>query len=441
MKGLGKKITHRLNRHIRLALINTKRKIVAFRENIILISLSSMILITGFIGTLVLSKTSTHYIHKAQTEHVIAIGSPEIINNVSSGYEAFSNTQNPFSKDQNLTQSSFNLTAIQPSITSILEDYNIETWESRIITIQTVFEKQGFDIVNPDPNVTTEDQYYSYGQGNRTRITPIQGINYDNVIFNWEYQGKFEEKPGFACIGDTIAGEIFEKPIKQRLGIKNNISNEEDIYQINSVIIDSFNFGNSVYISLDYFRQKWQLPNYSNLILIDYSSIARSEQESQLFTDLESLLKDTSFKTFSYQDLTGIFNQNIKSVKEIYHSTLIISLIIGLFILFVVYEYQKVRVIEDKRDFQIIRAVGGKFSDISRPIFYQLILTVGLGILIGLSAALYILLFFLLEDAIYPSIVVPLATIGTLFTFFILVSLFSAKFLTKKHLMVEDLTV
>ena len=133
IKDKWKKLLNRFGRNVTLAIKNLKRKQSLFRENILLISLSSMILLSGIIGSIIMLQTSTEYVDQAQGKNIIAIAAKPILESVEQGYEAFQDSSSIEISDYDYQAIENNLTNFEDSFQNLTSKYEISNWESRLL--------------------------------------------------------------------------------------------------------------------------------------------------------------------------------------------------------------------------------------------------------------------------------------------------------------------
>ncbi|MHA2002168.1 MAG: FtsX-like permease family protein [Promethearchaeota archaeon] len=409
---------------MKLAIRNIKRKKITFRENLALISIASMILFSSIIGVFFVNSSTQSTINDAQGNFIVAIGSTPILTSFSSGYEHFSNSSMPTLNTGNYLNIENNLTQFSSSLSTFImsNDLTEQNWETRLYTIHKVQEELGYKVIlQSDINETT---FIEVGS-NRSKIVTMQGVNFNYTVQHWNLNSSESTGIQGASIGDTLANELFEDVSAQKMSFIND-DNETPIKftkSITSVLVDPIYNGNSVYFTLEEMQHDFNLPNYTNLILIDYASLNTAEQRSDFLNNLQNLVNSELGNNFSIKDMHEIFNQNITSINGLRNVSLICSFLIATIIIFIVFYYQKARIDDDTHDITIVRAVGASKSQLQASIFYEKIGIILLGTTIGFIGALYFMLFFLMSNPVIPSIFVPLLVFLGILIIFSVISL------------------
>ncbi|XEO75985.1 hypothetical protein WKT22_01006 [Candidatus Lokiarchaeum ossiferum] len=398
------------NRSINLtmAIKNLMRKKYLVREYIVMIAIAGMVMFTGIIGVLVLSNSGSAYVESAQGRNIIIIGAEPVVDSIDQGYQKFTdNSIEPLIMG-NYTDEEYNLTAYTSEFESTMQTYNLNKWESRLYSVQTVYEHQGFAIVNTETtNVSL--QYKLIGDGNHSLTIPVQGVVFGSTVQNWYHNGALINFLSGAAVGDSLAGEQFESALNQDISVYNNETDMKSVHKINAIVIDPLNNGNSAYFNILDLQEDLGKANYTNLLFLDYSTIADdSEKVSELISDLEASVLAYFGDGFVVRNFSQQFRQNLDNIHSAETITLGISVIMGILILYILHHYQKARVEEDQKDLIIIKALGAKRTDIRNSAFLEQCGMIILGLLLALMGAMIILIFFLMEESELPSILVPL---------------------------------
>ncbi|QEE17468.1 FtsX-like permease family protein [Promethearchaeum syntrophicum] len=428
-----KKIMIKSSISMKLAIKNLMRKQKDLRQSLALITIAGMIMLTGLIGVNIVNNSGGAYIHQAQGENIAVIGAPEVVEAFANGYSRFSNESIPALKEGTYTDISNNISTIEEQLTVYFNDYSIDLnyWEKRLFTVTTVTESLGAVIqyiYDPD-NGTTSAEYVSVGNGTRTRVVPIQGINVNSSIQHWNYGGNFTTLTTEAAIGDTLAGELYENAYAQWIIYSNVETNRTYRHEVEAVVIDSMNIGNSVYIPLENLQGNLGRTNFSNLILVDYSKALENGQYNEFFDDISDILGGQ----FEIMDLDPIFIHNENFLRSNQITTLVLSSIIAMVIIYIIYQFQQGRLEEDKNDIIIFKALGGTTTDIRNMLFYEQAWLLFVGLTLSLTGTLFISIFFLLEKAEFPSIWVPLGLYALIFSFFSFLAYIGTRLLVKKQ--------
>ncbi|MHA1746928.1 MAG: FtsX-like permease family protein [Promethearchaeota archaeon] len=419
---------------VKLAFNNLLRKTYAFRENLVLITITGMILLTSITGVLVIDSSSQNYIRDAQGQNLIAIGATPVIDSYSQAYTSFASADIPDLTIGNFTAMENNLVNHTSQIETFLQTYQISRWEQRLYSVETIFERSGYVITDidtdpyvptgneTDPYVPTEndtDPYVTVGTGTGNRTVPVQGVNFGETLQSWSYEGAILNFLGGAVVGDTLAGELFENAYLQKLTVYNRAEERQSEHHIHAVVIDPLNNGNSVYMPLMDLQSDLSRYNYTNLMLVDYSPLLLQNQDLNAFkTALQSFLLTTLGEGFELVDLQPIFTENLQKLNQNLGASMVIGIIIAGVVIYVIFYYQQGRVHEDRINIEIFRAMGGTTKNVRHLIFLEQFLTLGAGLLLAFIGTLYVMIF-LLQDAYFPSIWLPLGVllgVGSLLT-------------------------
>jgi ABC-type antimicrobial peptide transport system permease subunit len=428
-----KKIMLKLPISAKLAIKNLMRKQKDLRQSLSLIAIAGMIMLTGLIGVIVVNNSGVNYIQQAQGENIAIIGAPEVVDAFADGYSRFSNDSIPELKEGSYTDISNNISAIEDQLSAYFTDFSIESnfWEKRLFTVTTITESNG-TILQQFYNATsgeTSAEYIYIGNGTRTRIIPVQGIDFDSSLQHWNYEGTLIEMANGVVVGDTLAGELYENAYLQWMIYSNVETNLTFRHKINGVVIDSMNIGNSAYIPLVDFQDNLGRHNFNNLILIDYSEALESGNYDEFFGGILEILGDQ----FEIVDLQPIFEHNEDFLRSNQISTLILSSIIAMVIIYIIYQFQQGRLEEDKNDIVIFKALGGTTSDIRKMLFFEQAWLLFVGLTLSLMGTLFIIIFLLMDKAEFPSIWIPLGLYSGIFFFFCFLSFIGTKILVNNQ--------
>ncbi|MHA1675068.1 MAG: FtsX-like permease family protein, partial [Promethearchaeota archaeon] len=404
------------------AIRNLYRKKNKVRQTLVMITLASMILFTCFFGIFVINKTGSTYITQAQGEYVLALGNDYVLESYNQGYSSFSNSSaDPLSTGMHLN-SEYNITAFNPFLMEALNEYDIQTVDSRLFTTETIIEQPGV-VLQALINETTGSEYQEYALvgGEDTRLVAMQGVHFDEILQEWYYEGALLNIQNGAVIGDTLAGEIYESALVQWISYSNIAANRTYRHKINAVVFDTFNRGNSAYFLLESLQETLGRPNFTNIILVDYSAIMMEDSpvsKEQFIEDISTLLRSQMGEDFNVLDLYPTFQANEQAIFENTLTQLILSMFMTFIIGFNLYQFQRGRVNDDLKDNSILYVLGAKEKFIQQTIFWELFfLTVG-GIVLGFIGSMYLILIFLMDNSINPSIWVPLGTGAGILVFF-----------------------
>ncbi|MFW9826567.1 MAG: FtsX-like permease family protein [Candidatus Thorarchaeota archaeon] len=379
--------------NIKISVVNTIRKKGEFKRYLTLFSIIGTLIFTLALGTIVLSSSSQEWINKSQGNNVIAIGHENVLSNYTSMYEMFSNPTVFIDKTNvNFTNPEyfFNLSDVE-------ELYDIEEIiqvDERIISFYDVKELPGI-------HITEDDTYVTVGQDREDNL-PIIGINRENLIQNFEIEGRFfndEDAYDNMTIGDGLAYNFFDYPFDQSL----RLTATGKRFHISGIVIDSFYSGWAGYISINESRISLNLFNDEvNLILI---KIEPNTYED-IRNDLEYITQIIG-DNFTYIKLNQIFKENLSFVRNLSIYPLILIIALSLISIYSLYNYQKSGIIEKVKDFLVMRAIGSKARSIKKILFMESIFVLIPSLLLSLSIGMIINSLFLFQRVYLPPLYIP----------------------------------
>jgi ABC-type antimicrobial peptide transport system permease subunit len=403
-----------LGMNIKLSIINTLRRKGEFKRYIIVFSLICLIIFTLGLGTIVLKTSSEEWIQKSQGQNIIVIGHEDVLHNYSLMYEMFSNPRIIINEtDINFTDPKylFNIN----TVSNISESFSaIEKVDERLINFCDIEEMSKTVIVN--------GEYITYGK-HRTGNFPIVGVNFSNIIQNFEIEGNYSVLDNQMLVGDGLAYNYFDKALIQNLKIE-NLGNDSHEFEITGVIIDSFYSGYAGYVDLQSFQEKLLLNNQTiNLVLLKL----KDGTYNTIKTDLETYIEFSLGVNFTHIILDGVFKKNMNFLLNLSLYPLFLIIMMAILGILSLYNYQKSGIMEKARDFLIMRALGSKNKALKRIIFLESIFVIIPSLLISLGIGMILNSTVIFGRVYLPPLFVPLlvfALLLVIFTFFNLISLY-----------------
>ncbi|MBY8989114.1 MAG: FtsX-like permease family protein [Candidatus Lokiarchaeota archaeon] len=392
--------------NIKQSIINTLRRKSEFKRYLIVFSLICLIIFTLGLGTVVLRTSSEEWIHKSQGENIIIIGHEDVIQNYSMMFEMFSDPRIFINEtDINFTNSKYLFNSNNVSnIKAIFSD--IEKVDERLINFCDIEEMSKTVIINGD--------YVTYGK-HRTGNFPIIGVNFSNLIQNFEIEGNYSTLDFEMIVGDGLAYNYFDKALIQNLKI-NNVGNEPHQFEITGVIIDSFYSGYAGYVDLESFQEKHLLNNNTiNIILLKLKKGAYNN----LKTDLETYIKSNLGNNFTHMKLDGVFKQNMNFLLNLSLYPTFLIIIMAILGILSLYNYQKSGIMEKARDFLIMKALGARNKAIKRILFLESIFILIPSLLISLGIGMILNSTIIFGRVYLPPLFVPLTVFIVLVATFI----------------------
>ena len=382
-----------LSFNMKIAIINVVRKKGEFKRYLTIFTLLSLLIFTLGLGTLILSTSSNEWISKSQNENIIAIGHEEVINNYSLMYQMFSNPNLLISEnDINFTDSQY---LFNSSDINEIKDLNgVELIEERLINFYDVEEIQGIHI--------TEDDTYKVVGKDRKDTVPIIGINPENIIQDFEIEGRFfteEDALDNMTIGDGLAYNFFDYALDQSL----KISVTGKTFHVSGVVIDSFFSGYAGYISINESRKLLNLKhNEINIVLIKL----HPNTYDGIQQELENITQNLGTH-FSYLKLDKVFKMNLNFLSNLSLYPMFLIIILSAIAILTLFNYQKAGIMEKSKDFLIMRAIGSKSRSLRKILFTESTLMLIPSLLLSLGIGMIINTTFLFEREYLPPFYVP----------------------------------
>ena len=106
---------------------------------------------------------------------------------------------------------------------------------------------------------------------------------------------------------------------------------------------------------------------------------------------------------------------------------------IFLVIIYIIYQFQQGRLEEDKNDIVIFKALGGTTSDIRKMLFFEQAWLLFVGLTLSLGGTLFIIIFFFMQEAEFPSIWIPLGLYAGIVCFFCFLAFIGTRILVKNQ--------
>lgn len=396
-----------------IAIKNLKRKKYHVQQFLSIISIAGLVLFVSIIGAVKIGLNNKQNIRDAQSNNIIIIAADPIVSSMDAYYNKFNDPNTNVVFDVGFENTLYNLTDFEPKLLNLLNNYSVENIDRRLysqITVNPIMDsaiRSAIIAANPfEANRLKDCTSKEY-----EKIIPLQGISSANTVQNWKSIAEGKPNGSEVAVGDTLAHEIFDIPLSQQIKLNSPKLGITKQYSINSVIVDSLNNGNSVYLPLSSIQEILDRPNYINLILIDYSPILPTESGIlPFFEEVNELISNELGPNFRLKDLSPTFQRNLQTVGTFQLILISISLVISLFILYSLHQYQRGRILEEQKDLIIIKTLGGKRQVLRNIIVFEQLVLLFFGLLLSFIAMLVIISFFLIETGILPSLIVPILT-------------------------------
>ncbi|MHA1907450.1 MAG: FtsX-like permease family protein, partial [Candidatus Thorarchaeota archaeon] len=233
----------------KMATKGTGRRIKGTRRTIITLFLSFSLASILWIGGGVVETTMDSYVVRSMGEDVIAIGNPDLLERY---YEAYSLAGAALNDSFHFMDS---VDMIPQNLIDDLEEIAaIQQVETRLVDYTSVSEGAAV-IWNP-----TLEQYERIG-GDRASSALIVGVDWENTISDWYFEGSDVSEPRDVWLGGEIALSLFDDPLVQSLGIQGAS------FDVQAIAFDVGNGGNMAIIPISEMQALWSVDG-GNLVLV-----------------------------------------------------------------------------------------------------------------------------------------------------------------------------
>ncbi|MFW9768688.1 MAG: FtsX-like permease family protein [Candidatus Thorarchaeota archaeon] len=400
----------------RIATKGTGRRIKGTRRTVLSLFLSFTIASLLWIGGGVVHTTTNDYVQRSMGENVVAIGNPAMLEQY---YSAYSLYGTPMNESFNFLQTSDLINnSIVAELESLLGVSNVET---RLVIYSEV--EEGYaDIWNEELQ-----QYERIGQG-RVSNAVLVGVNWDDTISDWFYEGRRLDSTEQVWIGGQMASDFFDDPLIQNLAFLGHS------FEIRAQAFDILNGGMMAIMDLSELQGLWGVSG-TNLALVQLE-----EYDDSTIAQIESIAASYGFEIYRQQD---VLEENLNAISAIWAllNPLAIVTLISAFLSLM--NYLLVSVFGRLRDYVIMRSIGAKPSFIAKVMMAE-------GLEVGLRAGIPALIvasllsiYSLLPEAAVSSIAYLPLTIGTVFAAMLVVILLASIptyvfFATRNDLIVSE---
>ncbi|MFW9907102.1 MAG: FtsX-like permease family protein [Candidatus Thorarchaeota archaeon] len=403
----------------KMATKGTGRRMRGTRRTILTLFLSFTLASVLWIGGGVVETTMDAYIVRSMGENIIAIGSPDLLDQY---YDAYSLTGTPLNASFSFLESS----DIIPSelITELEGESDIVNIESRLVDYTTVSEGAAV-IWNP-----TLEQYERIG-GDRADSALIVGIDWQTTVSNWYFEGTEIDEQTEVWLGGGIATTLFEDPLVQSLGVRGTS------FDVEAIAFDIGNGGMVAFVPIETLQNLYGVDG-GNLLLVQLNRYSED-----IFSTIEAIANDYGFSAFNQQE---VLNSNLSIIAAYWNlmQPIPIMALIGAF-LNLMY-YLLISIFSRFRDYVIMRSVGAKPSFIAKTMMAE---GIDIGLKAGIPAiftAIVFSLFFLVPEAAIPTLAyIPISAAIVLGALLLVIALSSIPvyllFSSKSDLRVSEFAV
>ena len=388
----GKNLS-RFGLSLRVAFRSLTRRTLPTRNIFLCLTMISMLVTVAVAGGLVASETTTNYLERAVGRNVVLVAHKDVV-------EQYANLLLQFQETKPLKSIDYfdqQYAIPEPLILQLTNISSVTKSEKRLLFETTVYEGYGIIIEPFDSNA-----YYFVGEG-RSGKTFVMGIEPVNVVSNWLIQGKplTNETLDYAMIGASLADTMFTKPLNQTIKVS------DKSYEIASICIDPFNNGNVTYVPFNSLSSS--LKEFGcNLLFLKTSW----KDNPQLLAQIDSLLSGINFE---FLELNNALDENISFLEKTWSLVMLLPLSSLITAIFCLFTYLTFSIIEQQREFGIMRALGAKLKVVAKIVVVQVLIILFTGVASGASIGLLIVYLFLIPE--------PIISLTTIYSLVILLSL------------------
>ncbi|MGY5853996.1 MAG: ABC transporter permease [Candidatus Thorarchaeota archaeon] len=391
---------------VRVATRASGRRLMGRRRTMISLFLGITLASILWIGGGIVETTTDTYLTRGMGTNIVAIGNPDLLEQYYSAYsldgeylnDSFSFRGEQYIIDQNL-------------IGNLTELVGVTNIDERFVEY-TAVEELAASVYIQDPS-NPEKGYYTTIGGQRQSSTLIVGLDWENTVSDWYFEGSRATSQEEVWVGGVLANTLFDDPLIERMevyGVSLNVS---------GIMLDVLNGGNVAVTSLSILQDTLGISG-GNLLLVqvdDYSST--------MIDEIEDILSEGGygFEVFLQQELLEENRQTMASLWSLLLPLPVIALVSAFLSLM---NYLLVSVFGRFQDYVIMRSVGAKPSFLAKCIVAE---GVDIGGQSGIPAVIVGAVFsalFLVPEAAVPSILYLPFTISVMILALFLVVVLAA---------------
>ena len=371
----------------KIATKGTGRRIQGTRRTILSLFLSFSLASVLLIGGGIVETTMDSYVTRSMGENVVAIGDSGLLNQYYESYRL----------DGKQLSAPFNYTGSQQFIPQELlveasELSAVNGIEGRLVQFAEIAENPAI-IWNP-----TLERYERIGE-DRVVDALVVGIDWENTLSDWYYEGTEVNTSTSAWIGGEIAINSFEDPLIQSVGIRGSS------FEISGIAFEILNGGRVALIPLARMQNIFNM-NGVNLVLVQLSRYTESA-----VAQIRQLAEEYGLSIYEQQEILEANQGVIGSYWSLMQPIPIMALVSAF--LGLMY-YMLISVFSRFRDYVVMRSVGASPSFIAKTIIAE---GLSMGMKSGIPALFVSILFsifFLVPEASVPSLIYLPFTAGLL---------------------------
>jgi ABC-type antimicrobial peptide transport system permease subunit len=195
------------------------------------------------------------------------------------------------------------------------------------------------------------------------------------------------------------------------------------------VIIDTFYSGYAGYIDIEIMREDL---NYTkgetNLVLMKLNPNAFNIIENDLISYVHSNLGEN----FGIISLSTPFQKNLDFVRNLSLIPGFLILMLGIISILSLYNYQKSGILDKAKDFLIMRAIGSKYRNLKRIMFFETLYIIVPALFLSLGIGMILNSFVIFERVELPHISIPFLLTGVMLVIYLIINYLSLIPLIKK---------
>jgi ABC-type antimicrobial peptide transport system permease subunit len=256
----------------------------------------------------------------------------------------------------------------------------------------------------------TLEQYERIG-GDRASSALVVGIDWENTISDWYFEGSDVSESRDVWLGGEMAISLFEDPLIQSLGIHGAS------FEVKAIAFDVGNGGNMPIIPLSEMHNLWSVDG-GNLVLVQVN-----EYTEATISRIESIAESHGLSIFLQQEVLDSNLGIIAAYWSLMQPIPIMALVSAFMSLMY---YLLISVFSRFRDFVIMRSIGAKPSFIAKTMIAE---GVDIGLKAGIPSILtgiIISIYFLVPEAAVPTLAYIPATAGLVLIALLLVVILAA---------------
>src|SRR3989304_4672922 len=240
----------------------------------------------------------------------------------------------------------------------------------------------------------------------------IVGVDPRKVTSEWSIQGRFlsENDALEAVVGDSIAQEMFSPDPRKGITYSNpliqSITLQNTSFSIVGICIDPINNGRVTYVPIEKLKNITKTFD-SNIVFVKLDSSAdRAATEAEIRNKIKTVNADLNIFEF-----TQVVEDNVSFLGSVWSTIMLLPLLTLTSATLCLIGYAMLVVDEQRQEFAILRATGGKPRLVISIIAYQSLIVLLSGFVVGISFGIITTLLILMSHPLITSVtVIEIAT-------------------------------